>query len=302
MKTILTEAKVRRFLIGLLILAILPYCALATDVAKVVTFNYWLRPGAVNAYDLALLHGALERTRTDYGAYELQPLNERVSISRAIQLAIDGRLVNVLTAGVGQASPERDMIPVPFPIDKGLLGYRVALIDRRNQDRLYRVHTVEDLRQIRVGQGSEWSDVQIYEHERIPIETTPDYDSLILMLLHGRFDLFPRGLYEIAPEFGANGPRYPDLGVEQHLLLHYPFCEAFYVSRSAPRLAARLTAGLERMVTDGSFDALFARHFGKLLAELHLRRRVVIELENPSLPAWVPLKRKELWFDPKELH
>jgi hypothetical protein len=55
------------------------------------------------------------------------------------------------------------------------------------------------------------------------------------------------------------------------------------------------------MVADGSFDALFARHFGKLLANLNLRQRVVIELENPSLPAWVPLKRKELWFDPARL-
>jgi hypothetical protein len=55
------------------------------------------------------------------------------------------------------------------------------------------------------------------------------------------------------------------------------------------------------MVADGSFDALFARYFGKLLADLHLRQRVVIELENPFLPAWVPVKRKELWFNPARL-
>ena len=55
------------------------------------------------------------------------------------------------------------------------------------------------------------------------------------------------------------------------------------------------------MVADGSFDVFFARHFRKLLADLNLRQRVVIELENPFLPAWVPLKRKELWFDPARL-
>src|ERR1700744_3490302 len=108
------------------------------------------------------------------------------------------------------------------------------------------------------------------------------------MLLHGRFDLFPRGMGEIAPGPAEYGTRYPDLAVEQHLLLHYPFFEAFYVSRSAPRLAARLRAGLELMVADGSFDALFAKHFGKLLAALSLRQRVVIELKNPFLPAWAP--------------
>jgi hypothetical protein len=249
------------------------------------------------------LREALERTRRDYGAYEVQPFTEDVSIGRAIELAIEGRLVNVLSAGVGQSapSPERDMIPVAFPIDKGLLGYRVAFIDRRSQDRLLRVHGIEELRHLRVGQGSGWGDVRIYEHERIPVETTYDYESLVLMLLHGRFDLFPRGLWEVAPELAAYGTRYPDLAVEQLLLLHYPFFEAFYVSRSAPRLAGRLTVGLERMVADGSFDAFFARHFGKLLADLNLRQRVVIELENPFLPAWVPLKRKELWFDPARL-
>jgi hypothetical protein len=284
----------------LLILAVLPCWAVADDVVKLVTFPR-LRPGAINAYDLAVLHEALERTRPDYGAYELQPFTEKVSLARAIQLAIEGRLVNLLPVGVGEPAPELEMIPVPFPIDKGLLGYRVALIDRRSQDRLSRVHSIEELRQLRVGQGSGWSDVRIYENQRIPIDTTPDYESLVLMLLHGRFDLFPRGLWEIPPELAAYGKRYPDLAVEQHLLLHYPFFEAFYVSRSAPRLAARLTAGLERMVADGSFEALFARHFGKFLANLNLRQRVVIELENPFLPAWVPLKRKELWFDPARL-
>jgi len=290
----------RQLLILLLMLAVLPHRAIADDVVKVVIFG-GLRPGAVNGNDLALLHEVLERTQRDYGAYKVQPLAENISIARAVQMAIDGRLVNVLTAGVGEPAPEREMIPVPFPIDKGLLGYRVALIDRQNQDRLSRVNSIEDLRQLRVGQGTGWSDVPIYEHARIPIETTPDYRSLALMLLHGRFDLYPRGLYEVAPELAAYGKGYPDLAVEQHLLLHYPFCEAFYVSRSVPRLAARLTAGLERMVADGSFDALFAKHFGKLLADLHLHRRVVIELENPFLPAWVPLKRKELWFDPARL-
>jgi hypothetical protein len=193
------------------------------------------------------------------------------------------------------------MIPVPFPLDKGLLGYRVALINRHSQDRLSHVHNIENLRRLRVGQGIGWSDVPIYEHEGIQVETTTDYHLLTPMLLHGRFDLYPRGLSEIVPEMAIWAERYPDLAVEQHLLLHYPFCEAFYVSRSAPRLAARLKAGLERMRADGSFDALFDRKFGKVLAGLRLGQRVVIELGNPFLPAWVPVGRKELWFDPAHL-
>jgi hypothetical protein len=290
----------RRLLIALLALAFLQRCALADDVVRPIR-TAGLLPWATTPYDLALLHEALERTRPDFGAYEEQPFTGNVSDARAIQLAIEGRLVNLYPAGVGQPVPEREMIAVPFPIDKGLLGYRVALIDQRNRDRLSRVQSIEDLRELRVGQGSDWTDVRIYQHNRIPVETAPDYESLFVMLQHERFDLFPRGLFEVARELAAYGKRYPGFEIEQHLLLQYPFCKTYYVSRSAPRLAARLTTGLERMVADGSFDALFAGHYGKTLADLNLNRRLPIKLENPFLPAWVPLGRKQLWFDPARM-
>src|ERR1700739_3802720 len=94
----------RRLLIGLLILAIAPYWAAADDVVKLMTFPR-LRPGAITPYDLALLHEALERTRRDYGGYELHPITENVSFGRAIELATEGRLVNGLSAGMGPNAP-----------------------------------------------------------------------------------------------------------------------------------------------------------------------------------------------------
>lgn len=281
-----------RLLIGLLMLALMPPWAFADDIVRPIEAENL--PWAMSGYELALLRGALERTRPDFGAYEVKPFTENVSNARAIQMAVAGNLVNLYPAGVGQAVPEREMIPVPFPIDKGLLSYRVALINQRDQERFFRIQNVEDLRHLRVGQGSGWADTPIYEYNRIPIETAPNFESLFPMLLNGRFDLFPRGL-------SAYTQLFPDFAIEQHLLIHYPFCKVFYVSRSAPHLATRLAAGLERMVADGSFDALFADYYGKLLVDLNLRQRLVIELENPFLPGWVPLNRKNLWFDPAQM-
>ena len=294
----------RGSLIGVLMLTFLPHWALADDVVRPLKPAEQLSQPDV--YEFVLLHEVLERTRPDYGAYEEVPFTDTVSLARATQLAIEGHLVNLMVEGVGQPLLEQQMIPVPFPIDKGLLGYRIAFVDQRNQEKLSRVNSLAELRQLRVGQGSGWSDVRIYEHNRIPIETAPSYKwqaggSLFSMLLYGRFDLFPRGLNEIAPEFADFRDRYPDLAIEQHLLLHYPFCTAYYVSPAAPHLAARLSAGLERMVADRSFDTLFAKYYGKVVADLDLRHRVVIELENPFLPGWVPLDRRELWFDPAQL-
>lgn len=281
-----------KVLMGLLMVALLPRWGLADDVVRPIQAEHL--PWAIGGYELALLLGALERTRPDYGPYDVKPFVENVSNARAIDLAVGGHLVNLYPAGVGQVVPEREMIPVPFPIDKGLLSYRVSLINHGNQERFSRVQSIEDLRQLRVGQGSDWVDTRIYEYNRIPIEAPSNFESLFPMLLNDRFDLFPRGL-------SAYSQRFPDFAIEQHLLIHYAFCKVFYVSRSAPRLATRLAAGLERMVADGSFDALFSEYYGKLLVDLNLRQRVVIELENPFLPGWVPLNRKNLWFDPAQM-
>jgi hypothetical protein len=118
------------------------------------------------------------------------------------------------------------------------------------------------------------------------------------MLEGGRFDLFPRGVTEIIPEHGSLGARYPGLAIEESMVIKYPYAQFFYVSASAPRLAARIAHGLEAMHRDGSLAELFDRHFAAALAALKLDRRVVIELENPFVPDWVPLGRKELWLDP----
>jgi hypothetical protein len=250
------------------------------------------------AYHYELLDAALKRTTAEYGPYVMQPYTEPISSARGAQEAIRGELLNVYFSDVGHRNIDEGMIPIPYPVDKGLLGYRICLITRQNQARIDRIHTIDQLRTLKVGQGRGWGDVKIFEHNRIPLDSTGAYESLFAMLARGRFDLFPRGATEVEQELAAYGPRYPELAIDRHLLIRYPFSQFFYVSKSAPRLAARLEDGLEQMIRDGSFDALFDKHFAKRLARLNLGQRVVIELENPYLPAWVPLQRKELWFDP----
>lgn len=119
----------RRLLIGLPMLAFPALRAFADDVVRPLESREHLSY-AEDAYELALLHAVLERTRPDYGPYEVRPLIETVSNARATQLAIEGRLVNVLRAGVGQPPLEQQMIRVPFPFDKGVLGWRVCFVRR----------------------------------------------------------------------------------------------------------------------------------------------------------------------------
>jgi hypothetical protein len=56
-----------------------------------------------------------------------------------------------------------------------------------------------------------------------------------------------------------------------------------------------------RLTHGGSFEALFAGHFRKLLADLHFRQRTMFELEHSFLPAWGPLARTGRWLGPARL-
>lgn len=288
---------VGRLLAGLLLAFAMS--AMATDVVK----PFQTEADRVRyAFHYQLLDAVLERTVGRYGPYAVQPYTAPISSARGHQEGIRGKILNLMISDAGHQIIDEGMIPIPYPIDKGLLGYRIALILKRNQAKIDRVNTLEQLRSLTVGQGRDWGDVKILAYNRIPLDTTSTtYESLFPMLVRGRFDLFPRGATEIDAEMKAYGRQYPDLAIDRHLLIKYPYAQFFYVSKSAPHLAARLEDGLEQMVRDGSFDALFDQHFAKALAGLELGQRVVIELENPYLPAWVPLERKELWFDPKKL-
>jgi hypothetical protein len=283
-----------RMVIGLLTWTAMTCSALAVDVVKPLKAKDYL---VRNKYPFELLDEVLKRTVAEWGPYVEEPFTEPISVARGHQEALKGELLNVLVSDVGQKLLDEGMIPVPFPIDKGLLGYRVALIDGRNQQKIAAVKDIEQLRSLRVGEGSHWGDVRIYEHNRVLVQTANTYEALFPMLLAGRFDLFPRSVIEVTLELAEYGPPFPDLAIDRHLLIRYPYAQCFYVSKPEPRLAARLASGLERMSKDGSFDALFDKYFARSLRDLRLDQRLVIDLDNPFLPAWVPLDRRELWFD-----
>ncbi|MFM0738240.1 hypothetical protein PQQ51_13440 [Paraburkholderia xenovorans] len=246
----------------------------------------------------AFLITALDSTIAEYGPYEIDADWTRMSSQREINEVIAGRLVDVIASDTGHPDLNNGAIPIPIPIDKGLLGYRVALILQGQQPKFDGIHDVAGLRTLRIGQGEDWGDLPIYRLAGIPIVTASRYDLLFPMLAAGRFDMFPRGVVEITHELKAFRARYPHMAIESHLLIRYPYAQFFYVSPTQPLLAKRIRAGLEAMLKDGSFDALFNQHFAQSIADLHLARRVLIDLKNPLLPSWVPLARKELWLDP----
>lgn len=286
-------------LLATLLIVMLP---LFTDAAPMVVRYYYTPADAVRyAYYYELLEQAMQRTEAAYGPFRLVRESMPMSSSRMNAEAVLGKRINVLWSDVGHKELDEDMIPIPVPADRGVHGYRVFLIRSDRQPDFDKVRTLADLRRLVVGQGANWGDIKIFQHNRLRVMTAPTYDLLFHMLELGRFDYFSRSVLEALAEIEAFGPAYPDLVIERRLLLHYPFPVLFYVTKREPELARRLKAGLEALVEDGSLQKLFDRHFGAALAQLNFRSRRVIELENPFLPKFVPLSRSKLWFNPLEI-
>ncbi len=250
-------------------------------------------------YDWAVLRMALDKTRASFGPYTLQPSDQPMSPARVLaELRNRQRGINILVRATS-TELERTLLPIRFPVDRGLLGYRLFLARPADLPRLAAVRTVEDLRAFSIGQGYGWSDNGVLRAAGFTVLEGTNYEGLFDMLRSGRFDLFSRAPDEALAEFDQRRHR-PGLAVEPTLLLQYPLARYFFVRRDAEgeRLARRITAGLESMLKDGSLLTLFYQYKGPLLQRANLSHRRILHIPNPDLPPLTPLERRELWYQP----
>jgi ABC-type amino acid transport substrate-binding protein len=251
-------------------------------------------------YDWEVLRAALEKTATPYAPCTLHASKVSMEESRANgELAAAGGRINVFSRSTTLAL-EQQFLPVRIPVDKGLLGYRLLLVRAADLPRFAEVRTLQDLRALRAGQGSNWADVAILRAAGIPVVEGNSYDGLFSMLMARRFDYFSRALDEALREIDEHRASHPQMALEPGLLLYYPLPRYFFVRRDAEgrQLAQRIAAGLEIMIRDGTLDQLFQRYKGKSIEQADLPHRRLIKIDNPGLPPETPLSRSELWYNP----
>jgi hypothetical protein len=252
-------------------------------------------------YYWQLLARALAVTEPDFGPYVLRPTTSAMTERRALEeLTTGSGKITVLVHG-NVADYEQQLLPVYFPLDKGLLGYRVFLIRSETQARLDSVKGLGDLRKHSIGQGLNWGDVAILRNAGLTVVEGTSYEGLFAMLAAGRFELFSRGVVEIGEELARQKPDHPELTIEQNLLLYYPLTRYFYACRSpeGEALARRISVGLERILSDGSFDKMFQTFKAPFENEIGFSNRLLIKIDNPLQTPETPRNRSELWFDPR---
>lgn len=249
-------------------------------------------------YYTDLLNEVLTRTASDYGPYELQRASIRTVASRTFQALSENKLVDVAW-GVTSIDREQRLKPVRIPLLKGLLGYRIFIIRDGDQARFDAVRNIEHLKQIKAGQGHDWVDVKILEHNGLLVQTSTSYEALFTMLSGRRFDYFPRSVFEAFTEVDAR----PEMGlnVETKLMLQYVSPTFFFTNKQNSRLHKRISKGLWSMVIDGSFDEFFRNHplTKELFSKVDFDKRMTYQLENPNLSedTTATTEDKRLWFE-----
>ena len=246
---------------------------------------------------LELLEAALEVSVAGYGPYRLEISVPGMARRRALVELQAGKLVNVLAAPT-RTEWEETLIPVRIPLRKGLLSYRLLLVDRAQLDLFSGIASVEELKRLRAGLRSGWSTTAAMEALGFTVVVGASYEGLFRMLMSERFDYFPRGINEIFPELDSRRGEFPDMVIEPTLALHLPLPQYFFVTPGEPALARRLEAGLRALIENGAFDALFQRHYADAIAMAGLAGRRVLRVRNPHLSPQTPDPDGPLWFRP----
>lgn len=266
-----------------LCLGVGPIAASTSSVTEIASRDYvlWYRNYDSPAIR-ALVELALKKT-PEYGDSRVIR-SEELSQGRVLRELADGqsRLVDIANVATS-IEREEFLTAIPFPVDGGLLGFRVCVVLPESLPKFAGIENLDDLRarQIWIGQGSHWPDTPVLEANGIPVVTHSRYEILFGMLRNERFDCFARGVSEVL--YDLEMEQDPNLVIEPNLLIAYPMPSYLFVGPNDQETAHRLQLGIERAIHDGSFSEFLRRYYSRAVKELNLSQRRVIALENPFL-------------------
>lgn len=195
------------------------------------------------------------------------------------------------------ANRERKLLPVRVPLFKGLIGLRLMFIHPENKDIFANVSNVNQLKEFVGGQGRGWLDTTLLKSQGFHIETAAGSDNLLRMLDAKRIDYFPRSILEIWHE--KNIIKNLAVEVDRHIALRYPLAIYYFVRKDNQKLHDLIELGLNQAIKDGSFDALFNKHYSEFIIKSQLAKRTIFEIPNLNMTPATPLGQPELWYSVK---
>jgi len=252
-------------------------------------------PSSLNGgddYSKGVLKLALEKVDVKFKLIEVGSMNQKRAV---VGLKTDA--LDLIWMGTSSKF-ENEVLPIRFPLYKGLMGYRLFLIHQENQKLFNNETTLEDLVKLNAVQGLGWSDVSILEGAGLKV-IKGEYKNLFKFINRGRGVFFPRGITEAFKELEERPALY-NLAVEDNVVLHYPFAFLFFTSKIKVKLNHLIRKGLEIALSDGSFTKYFHEN-KEVLAALQrakINERLEIYIENPFMSKETLELPSKYWFKP----
>lgn len=233
------------------------------------------------AYDRALIRLALETTRASDGDYRLvasPPMN----FDRAKTYARSNLGQNFLVKqGLG-TELEPELMFLRFPVELGIVGFRICFLSDSIKDRVAAVESLEELKQFSFGQGLGWSDGKILRHHGFNVVEIADYDSLFPMVAANRFDLFCRGANEVLTEYRLH-EHLKGFAVDESFVLIYPLPRFFVTHKDNAAVADRIMRGLVAAFHSGAVHRLWLEYHRESIEFTRISQRRLFLIENPLL-------------------
>lgn len=233
-------------------------------------------------YPLAVITLALEKTRPQYGNYRITHIPQYLSVARAIYELKRNTWPNYFfPGGVNiEILGRENLEPVDFPVDQGLLGYRICFVSPQAKERVAAAKSLTDLRQFIIAQGTNWPDVTILRHNGFTVQEVGTYPGLFKMVISGRADLLCRGISELKQEH-VEFSHLGNLQYDETFVFVYPMRYSLYFNKSSKDTIRRIEAGLNIARQDGSLRQLFLKHFRDDIVFAKLGQRRFFYLQTP---------------------
>lgn len=233
-------------------------------------------------YPLAVIKLALEKTRLQYGNFQITHIPQFLSVARAIyELKRDTWPNYFFPGGVNiEILGRENLEPVDFPIDQGLLSYRICFVSPQAKERVAAVKSLTELRQFIIAQGTNWPDVTILRHNGFTVQEVGTYPGLFKMVISGRADLLCRGISELKQEY-TEFKYLGNLQYDETFVLTYPMRYSIYFNKNSREAVRRIETGLKIAQQDGSLHQLFLKHFRDDIVFARLGKRRFFNLQTP---------------------
>ncbi len=269
-----------KLLLTLLLFILVP----SMSVAKETVFTYRTPESVTDKrydYDNAVLKLALDKTKAKWGDYRLVP-SPTMNFSRAIDMLESGKLENPMFKISASNNYCAKYEYAPFPVDLGIVGYRLFFTSDGIDARLSEVQTLKELQRFSIGQGYGWLDVNILGAAGFTVAVVPTYDSLFPMVAQQRFDLLSRGVNEIEAEYNSH------LGIANFMLnrrigLYYPLPRFFFTNKGNTQAARRVYEGLVKAYNDGSLLKLWEQKYRSSIEFGQVKKVRFFQIENPFI-------------------